>query len=55
MKMSMFFLFIMLIFILQNLRCPLRAVPDFIDNILIEFRFMADQKDTAAVFLQRAL
>ena len=55
MKMSMFFLFIMLIFILQNLRCPLRAVPDFIDNILIEFRFMTEQKQTAAVFLQRAL
>ena len=49
------YLVIMLIFILQNLRCPLRAVPDFIDNILIEFRFMTDQKDTAAVFLQRAL
>ena len=40
----------MLIFILQNLCCPLRAIPDFIDNILIKFRFMADQKDTAAVF-----
>ena len=49
------YLVIMLIFILQNLRCPLRAVPDFIDNILIEFRFMTYQKDTAAVFLQRAL
>lgn len=40
-------------FILQNLRCPLRAVPHFIDNVLIKFRFMADQKDTAAVFLKR--
>ena len=35
---------------LENLRRPLRAVPDLVYDILIEFRFMADQKDTAAVF-----
>ena len=31
---------------------PLLAVPDLCHDILIEFRFVADQQDTAFVFLQ---
>ncbi len=39
----------------ENLRCPLAHIPDFIHHILIKFRFMADEKDTSAVFLQSFL
>ena len=38
-----------------NARRPLLAVPDFCHDILIEFRFVADQKDAALVFLQGVL
>ena len=34
-----------------NARRPLLAVPDLCHDILIEFRFVADQKDAALVFL----
>ena len=36
--------------ILYDLGRPLAAVPDFIYNVLIKFRFMADEKQGSPVF-----